>query len=255
VASNRIVITDDDLRQMGATWTAQGRPPATADQWAALIEARVREEILSREAVSLGLDKNDTIVKRRMAQKMELVVQELAKVTDPTPAELKAWFAANPERFAQPSRASFKLLDFSSERRGGRARADAESARAKLAATGRDAAVAAELSDRPVPTDGHVDRTPEQVARELGRDFAASLFALKPIAAWQGPIESSRGWHLVWLDSLEARHIPSFEEAEPEAKAAWVEERSAEARRKVYAAMRARYEVVVPAPPKTAPDR
>ena len=85
----------------------------------------------------------------------------------------------------------------------------------------------------------------------MGHDFAQSLFALKPTAAWQGPIESGHGWHLVWLDSREAPRTPSFDEAEAEAKAAWLDERNAEARRKVYAAMRARYDVVVPEPPKT----
>lgn len=253
LASNRIVITDDDLRQMSLAWTAQGRPPATGDQWATLIEARVREEIMFREALALGLDKNDAIVRRRMAQKMELVVQELAKVADPTPAELRAWFDANPERFAQPARASFRLLYFSPERRGSRARADAESAKEKLATATRDAAVASELSDPFVAPDRHIDRTPEQIARELGADFGRSLFALKPTAEWQGPIESGHGWHLVWLDSLQARRIPAFEEVEQEVKATWIDQQNADARRKAYAAMRARYDVIVPERPKTAP--
>lgn len=84
-SSNEIVITPDDLRQMSVTWMAQGRPPLTAEQWASLIEAKVREEILFREALALGLDKNDTIVKRRMVQKMEFLARTSRRSATPHP--------------------------------------------------------------------------------------------------------------------------------------------------------------------------
>ena len=251
-SANEIVITSDDLRQMSVTWMAQRRPPLTAEQWASLIEAKVREEILFREALALGLDKNDTIVKRRMVQKMEFLAQDLSKVEDPTPAALKAWFDKDPERFAHPPRASFRLLYFSPDRRGSRTRADAETVKAKLAKAARDAPVTEQLSDPFMFRDSYIDRTPEHIARELGPGFARSVFALKPAAAWQGPFESGYGWHLVWLDSLEPGRVPALEEVEPEVKAAWIDEQSAEARRKAYAAMRARYEVVLPEPPQAA---
>jgi hypothetical protein len=75
--------------------------------------------------------------------------------------------------------------------------------RARRANAGRDAPVTGGVSDRFMFSDRHVDRTPDRLARELGPGFARRLFELEPAAAWQGPIESGYGWHLVWMDSLE----------------------------------------------------
>jgi len=76
--------------------------------------------------------------------------------------------------------------------------------------------------------------------------FAQSLFQLKP-GAWQGPVESGLGWHLVFVDSITPGRVPAFEEIEPDVKAEWVAEQRADAKRRAFEAMRARYEVVLPA--------
>jgi peptidyl-prolyl cis-trans isomerase C len=121
-ATNRIVLTQDDLRQMSVQWLAQGRPPLAPEQWRSLIEAKVREEVLFREAVALGLDRDDTIVKRRMVQKMEFLAQDIAAAREPSSAELRNWFHENTPRFAQPPRVSFRHLYFSFDKRGQRSR-------------------------------------------------------------------------------------------------------------------------------------
>ena len=96
--ANQIVLTKDDLRQLAVHWLAQGRPPPTIDQMRALVEQRVSEEILFREALALGLDKEDEIIKRRLAQKMGFLAEDVAALQDPGDAELKAWFAQNADR-------------------------------------------------------------------------------------------------------------------------------------------------------------
>ena len=77
--STRIVLTPEDLGQLSVAWLAQGRPPPTPDQMRNLVDARVQEEILYREALAMGLDKNDTIVKRRMAQKMDFLFEDVLR--------------------------------------------------------------------------------------------------------------------------------------------------------------------------------
>jgi hypothetical protein len=101
--ANQIVLTKDDLRQLAVQWLAQGRTAPTADQMRALIEQRVNEEILSREAIALGLDKDDEIIKRRLAQKMRFLAEDIATLQDPGTAELQAWFQQNSDRFALPA--------------------------------------------------------------------------------------------------------------------------------------------------------
>jgi len=244
--STRIELTEDDLRQMSVAWLAQGRPVPTPEQMRSLVDMRIREEILYREALALGLDKGDTIVKRRLAQKMEFLAEDVAALRDPTTDELRAWFEKNVARFALPPRTSFRHLYFSPDRRGDRARDEAARALLKLAGKPGDWPGASALADRFMFQDHYGDRSFEQLANLFGPPFARAVLGLTP-GSWQGPIESGYGWHLVWVDSLIPGRVPPFEEAESDVKAEWVAERRADAKRKAFDAMRARYEVVLPA--------
>lgn len=211
-----------------------------------MVEARVREEIMYREALALGLDKDDAIVKRRMAQKMEFLTEDGAAAAEPERAELQAWFQHNAQRFASPPHLSFRQIYFSPDRRGERAHADAAAAQQQLASAPADA---------PTPRQGDTfmfhgalaDQSPDQLAKNFGPGFARALFAL-PTGSWQGPIESGYGWHLVFVSASSPGRVPSFEEVEPEVAAAWKDEQRVEALRKAYDKLRAKYVVALPAP-------
>jgi len=241
----RIVVTEGDLRQMSVMWVAQGRPPPTPEQMRSLVESWVRDEILYREALALGLDQGDTIVKRRMVQKMEFLADDLSDLRDPTRAELEAWFRAHAERFAEPPRATFRQLYFSPDRRGEATRAAAEAVRAKLSGKPADAPEVEGLGDPFLLQGYYPERAPEQVAKDFGPAFADALFRLEP-GSWQGPIESGFGWHLVFVDLLTPRRVPELAEVEADVERAWVEEQRDTFERQALAAMKARYEVVVP---------
>lgn len=250
--SRRIELTADDLRQIRFAWLAQGREPPSPEQLRSLVDARVREEILYREALALGLDRDDTIVRRRLAQKMEFLFEDVAALQEPTPEALRAWFAQHAERFTLPARASFRHLYFSPDERGERARDDAERALAKLADQAVDTALAASLADTFMFQDYYGDRSLDEVARLFGPGFAAALLNHAP-GAWAGPIESGYGWHLVWLDALSPARVPGFEDVEAEVRSEWLEAQRAELRERAFAAMRERYEVVLP-PDLDVPD-
>jgi len=241
----RIELTEDDLRQMSVAWLAQGRPPLTPEQMQSLVESKVREEILYREALALGLEKGDTIVKRRLAQKMEFLAEDVAALREPSAGELRAWFEKNSARFALSPRASFRHLYFSLDRGGERARDAAARTLPKLGGKPGDWPGAAALGDAFMFQDYYGDRAFEQLANVFGPGFARAVVQLKP-GAWQGPIESGYGWHLVWIDSVTPGRVPAFEEIEADAKAEWMAEQRAETKRKAFEAMRERYEVVLP---------
>jgi peptidyl-prolyl cis-trans isomerase C len=242
---SRIELTDDDRRQLEIGWIAQWRRPPTPEEMRRLVDSKVREEILYREALALGLDQGDTIVKRRMAQKMEFLAEDVSDLREPSRGELKAWFATNALRFTVAGRSSFRHLYFSFDKRGERAREAAEGAIAKLVGQPGDSPVAAALADPFMFQDYYSDRSPEQVANVFGAKFTRSLFQLDP-GSWQGPIESGFGWHLVWVDSMTPARVPAFEEVEPEVSSAWVAEQRAEFKGQAFEAMKARYEVVLP---------
>ncbi len=251
--SRQIVLTLDDLRQLQIGFAAQWQRPPTEQEMLALIESRIKEEILYREALAMGLDKDDTIVKRRMAQKMEFLAEDVSAAHEPTTEELKAWFAKNTKLFTQPARVTFRHLYFSPDRRGKSAWSDAKAALAKLAGKPAGWAGAAALGDPFMFQDYLADRTPDQIAKDFGPPFAKALFVQKP-GAWTGPIESGYGWHLVFVDSLIPERASSFEEVEPDVKAAWLATRKEQAKESAYKAMRAKYALVLPAPPEVTPS-
>ncbi len=100
--SNRIAITADDLAQIRLAWMAQWQRPPTPEEMRHLLHGKIREEVLFREAMGLGLDKDDTIVKRRLAQKMEFVMEDASTLREPASDELRHWFTENAQRFVSP---------------------------------------------------------------------------------------------------------------------------------------------------------
>ena len=250
--SRQIALTLDDLRQLQIGFAAQWQRLPSDQEMLSLIENRIKEEILYREALAVGLDKDDTIVKRRMAQKMEFLAEDVSAAHEPTTEELKAWFAKNTTMFTQPARVTFRHLYFSPDRRGKSAWSDAKAALGKLAGKPAGWAGAVALGDPFMFQDYLADRTPDQMAKDFGPPFAKALFVEKP-GAWTGPVESGYGWHLVFIDSLAPERVSSFEEVEPDVKTAWLATRKAEAWGKAYKAMRSKYELLLPAPPEVAP--
>jgi hypothetical protein len=246
--SRQIQLTLDDLGQLELSFESQWRRPPTAGELGRLVENKIQEEVLYREALALGLDKDDTIVRRRMAQKMQFLAEDVAAAREPTSGELRTWFEKNADEFALPARVSFRHLYFGSDRRGPRAHDDAVAALAKLAGQSQDSKLAAALADPFMFQDYYGDRTSEQLAKEFGPHFAQALEKVAP-GSWQGPIESGYGWHLVFVESLVPGRLPAFEEVEPDVKTAWLGDQKEQAWRKAYGEMRAKYSVLLPAPP------
>jgi peptidyl-prolyl cis-trans isomerase C len=241
--SARIELTADDVKLLQVTWMAQWQRPPTPDEMRGLIETRVRQEVLYREALTMGLDQNDEIIKRRLAQKMEFLAEDVSAIGTPRPEELKAWFEQNSAKFALPGRLTFRHLYFSPDLRGQQAKRDAEQALQSLSTrTG-----VAGVGDQFVDQDYFADVTAEQVTRVFGTAFSESLFKMKSSQSWQGPVESGLGWHLVWIETATPGGIPSYEAVDPEqVKSEWTSEKREETKRKAFADIRKRYEIVVP---------
>ena len=246
-SSKQIALSLDDLRTMDMYFESQWHRQPTPAEFQAMAEDKVREEVLYREGLAMGLDKDDEIVKRRMAQKMQFLAEDVADAHEPSTAELKAWFEKNSNRFALPGRYSFRHLYFSPDKRGKNAQDDAAKALARIAGQPEDSKLAVSSGDSFMFQDYYGDRTPDAIAKEFGPQFAVALEKLKP-GSWQGPIESGYGWHLVYVDTVIPGRIPAFEEMEPDVKTAWLAEQKQQAWQRAYAEMRAKYTVLLPAP-------
>jgi len=244
----QIVLSLDELATMTAYFESQWHRRPTPQEFQAMVEDKIKQEVLYREGLVMGLDKGDTIVKRRMAQKVQFLAEDVAAAHEPSTAELKAWFEKNTDKFALPSRYSFRHVYFSPDKRGTNAHDDATKALARIAGQPEDSPLIPSMADRFMFQDYYGDRAPSAIAKEFGPQFAVALEKLKP-GSWQGPIESGYGLHLVFVDTVIPGRIPAFEEVESEVKTAWLGDQKAQAWQKAYQEMRAKYTVLLPAPP------
>lgn len=245
IEGQKIVISADDVRQLVVAWLAQGRPPLTQAQLQSLIDQKVAQEVLFREGQDLGLDRDDEIIKRRVAQKMDFLAANVASLQEPETSELMKFFAAHTEQFALPPHMNFRQVYFSPDQRGSKARADAQAALSRIAGTAADSDDVAALGD-PISLRGeYTDTTPEQAMKEFGPGFSAEIFKLKP-GVWRGPIQSGYGWHLVWVEPVVPGRVPRFDEVEADVKTAWRDDQFLKIKRAAFKEMRARYTVVEP---------
>jgi parvulin-like peptidyl-prolyl isomerase len=252
--SHRIELTPTDVNQLQMYFVSQWHRQPTPQELAALIEDRVRDEVLYREALGMGLDKDDTIVKRRMAQKMEFLADDIGKAHQPSDAELRSWYRRNAQRFASASVVNFRQVYFSPDIRGAQAGADAAEALKKLRGQPENSKSAASISDHSLLPQNYRDSSLDQLTKDFGLPFATAVFKLKA-GSWQGPVLSGFGWHLVFLESIQPGHAPLYEEIEPDVKAAWFTEQRTEVWHKTYAEMRSKYQVLLPSGVAVDPSR
>lgn len=163
----------------------------------------------------------------------------------PTDEELATWYAAHKAEFTKPPRVRFRHLYFSNDKRGQGTRQAAEASLPLVAGRAPASLSESDIADPFMFRDNYVDVTPEQMAKEFGGPFAKALFELQP-GDWRGPIESGYGWHLVWIDSYEAPHVPTMEEVRPVVAQAWQGEKYREVKQRAMDEIRSRYEVIVP---------
>jgi hypothetical protein len=242
----RITITAGTLEQLCATWFRQWQRPPTAEELQGLIAAHIREEMLYREALALGLDRDDTIVRRRLAQKFEFLTNDLAASRPPTDGELEAFFAQQRERYRVAMRLSFSHLYFSTDRRGPAAERDARDALARLRADPTPG-VAAEAGDPSLLADTYRDTSVDDIGQLFGREFAAAAGQAEP-GAWQGPMASSYGWHLVYVHERVTARLPELAEVREQVQRDWFDAQRRSANENALQRLQARYQVVIEPP-------
>jgi len=242
-SSRRVEISAQDVEFLTAGWTRQWNRAPTEQELEALIEARIREEVLYREAVSMGLDQNDMVVRRRMVQKMDLLTQDLASLIEPPEEELRAFFEERSEEYRVPARLTFSHIYFNPDARGESTLVDAEAALAELLSAEPQRTSASELGDRFMLDSDYRSLTQQEVARQFGGGFAEQLFELEP--GWQGPVLSGYGVHLVYVGARVEGRIPDMAEVRDRVLMDYERIRQTRARDALYEGLRARYEITV----------
>ena len=250
--STRIVITPGQIDSMiagfGRTWQ---RPP-TEEELKGLVDDYVREEMATREAMAMGLDRDDTIIRRRLRQKLEFLAEDTIDATPPTDAELQAWLDQHAETFRIEPEVAFRQVYLSPDRRGAAVDEDARALLAQLSAAGPSVEIDAAGDSLMLPRE--VERsTRADVARQFGEEFADAILKVEP-GRWAGPIRSGYGLHLVWVRERREGHLPGLADVRPAVEREFLADRRRRELNAMYERMLERYRVTVEqrVPPQSA---
>ncbi|WP_262265768.1 peptidylprolyl isomerase [Microvirga yunnanensis] len=231
----RITAADADwLKQM---WTRQWRRPPTDEELARLVADHLREEVLAREAKALELDIDDTVIRRRLAQKMAFLLDGTIQVAEPPEAELRALYERRPDLVRTPPLVSFTQVFFRREHGDDRVGAT-------LAALSAAAAAPEDQGDGLLLGDSFVDQDEQALGNLFGLSFARSVLGF-PLGRWSGPVESSYGLHLIKVTGVSPSEARPFAEVRERLVEEWRRERQEAAQVQLLQGLMEKYQVSV----------
>jgi hypothetical protein len=231
----RITVADADwLKEM---WARQWRRAPSNEEFIGLITDHLKEEVLAREARALQLDVGDTVVRRRLAQKMAFLLEDTVRTSEPAEAELRALYDARPDLAAVPARVSFKHLFFSGQEGN-------DTAARLILATVPDAPVGSEpTGDRFLLGDEFVDQDEQSLTSMFGATFARAAFATER-DRWSGPVHSDYGVHLVKVTEIQPSRSRPFGEVRERLTQEWQRQRQETAMEQLHAGLMRKYRIV-----------
>lgn len=243
---NRIVFSEADTDRVINLWERKWQRLPTPQELKGLIEAQIREEVLYREALAMGLDEGDSVVRRRMAQKMEFISNDLASLAEPDDSQLQEYLDKHADKFALPGRISFSQIYLNADKRGDQVRQDADKLLAELAQSSADFDVSM-AGDPFMGGYSHENLADFGVSRLFGKIFSERLFQL-PVGKWTGPVESGYGLHLVRIDSRTDSTTPTLQQVRDKVRDEWLAEQRRKTNDALYTELLKRYEIVIEQP-------
>ena len=235
----QLIVTAGHVEHLTTLFLKTRQRLPTESELKALIDDFVTEEILYREAKSIGLDQDDTIIRRRLRQKMEFLFDDFS-ATEPTREELQKFLADNPDQFREDARITFEHVYLPDA-----TRADAELLLAELQSA--DSAVPDDLFLSGLIPPRFESAREAAISAQLGREFASKLLSLET-GQWTGPVLSPFGVHLVYIEEIVPGRIPELDEVNENVARDWQVVRRAEAEKEILEALRAKYTITIEVP-------
>lgn len=249
-----IIVSAAQVEVLSQAWERTWQRPPTPDELRSIIKEHIREEIYYREALALGLDRDDTIIRRRLRQKMEFLVEDFDLARDPDDNDLEILLRGKPDLFRRPALVTFQHIYFSPDRRGDAAAGDALRVLADLTqkadAVAPDSAMpdSVEALGDPFFHQREFDSSPEAViARVFGAEFVPKLLAMTQ-GEWSGPVQSGFGYHLVLVTHRVDGRVPTLAEIRETVAREWQISEREKAADAFYQRLRAQYTVTIQMP-------
>lgn len=241
-----IEISKGQIDLMHTHWTRQlGRPP-TESELQGLIDDHIREEILMQEALKMRLDKDDIIIRRRLAQKMEFVSGDMLTVEEPTEAEIQDYYSRHKEEFLVPGKVSFLQVFFSMDSRSkNEAFKLAEKTKVELNQLAIEDMDFSKVGDRTMIPTEYLNRSQVQLKTDFGNTEIVEKLTEAQITKWSGPFISNYGMHLIYVLECETEYTPDLEKVSSNIKNHLIEERQEALDRQFMAELRSRYTIKI----------
>jgi hypothetical protein len=240
----RVVITASDLDQLRGAWIRRWQREPTLLEFRGILEDHIREEVLYREAVARGYDRDDVVVRRAMQRKMEFLGETVVERAEITDEEIRAYFSLRTERYRVPPMVSFVHVYFSTDARGERAEADAQAALAELRNQDPALSELGAWGDRFMLHSQYVQQSEQNLRLVFGRDFAAEVIAFEP-GVWRGPVLSGYGLHLVRVSDRTESYVPELSAVKERVRTDMEFEARNAAKEQLYQEVLRQYQVVL----------
>jgi len=246
---DQVVVTQAQISMLATTFAGTWQRGPTSDEMNGLIRDYIREEIAAREAIALGLDKDDTVIRRRLRQKLEFISEDVTRRAEPTQQQLQDYLAAHQDVFRIERMFTFTQVYFDPARRGERVARDADSALARLRSGPKIDALM--FGDSLLLGSEFAGVSSSDVVKEFGEDFTAKLATL-PVGTWEGPIHSGYGVHLVRIDKRDEGELPPLAKVRDAVEREWANAQRVDAKEAFYRDLLARYSITIEPPPSAS---
>ncbi len=235
-----VVVTRADVERLESLFAKTWQRPPTEAERAGLVEDHVRNEIYFREALALGLERDDDVLRRRLRQKLEFLYEDVASLTEPSDDELGRFLHDHPDRYRIEPRIAFHQVFV----RANASRPQAEEAARRVLGELERGADPRSLGDPTLLSPDVPSTARSEIARQFGDRFAAALDAVPP-ERWSGPVASTFGWHLVRVDERIDGRAPTLDEVREAVRRDWMVAKQQALKDADYARLRQRYTVTV----------
>jgi len=241
---NIILVDSNRINAMISEWESRWQRPPTRQEIDGLIGQYIKEDVLYRQAVAMGLNEDDPITRRRMAQKLEFLTSDLAQMQEPAEGELETYFDENEAAYRDPDRISFSHIFIDPDARGDATLDDADQLLAQLKTEGEPTEEMLQRGDRFMLQNYFAAATELDIRRQLGSGFAESVLALEP-GQWHGPVLSGYGVHLVYVFTMQVAPAPQFEVVRERVLEDWHTVKREEFNQQFLKSLKERFEIIV----------
>jgi len=242
-AADEIFISKGQQENLLNTFSRTWQRPPTPEEYQGLLQDYIRQEIAYRESRDMGLDQDDIVIRRRLRQKLEMLVEDVAALMPPNDEQLQTYLDENQAEFTLQPQISLRQVYFSTDRRGKAAAQDAEAFLQAISTDGEDGSFEEYGDPLPLPTTIKNMRE-DEIARLFGTVFTDGLQGLQT-GRWSGPVESGYGLHAVIIDERIEGRVPELIEVRAEVQRDWMSRQRRESINNLYDRLAQNYTIEV----------